>query len=204
MNEARISRDHVRLEKISKMQMHLMPETTKLQMSMMKPMMFTMIFIIAIFSWMYVMVENFRVSYVSLPWAPQWSFNDRVIIFPAWIAAYITLSAPLGRVVDRHIRLIRYRSHPLVLSGEKLEEPLLVLLKEKKPKKQGSRRTQRSQRRMRGSKPEEDDSTSATERTGGRVQSIFGETCPSCTSTDVVRASNGRMRCQICFEEWRR
>ena len=204
MNEARISRDHVRLEKISKMQMHLMPETTKLQMSMMKPMMFTMIFIIAIFSWMYVMVENFRVSYVSLPWAPQWSFNDRVIIFPAWIAAYITLSAPLGRVVDRHIRLIRYRSHPLVLSGEKLEEPLLVLLKEKKTKKQGSRRTQRSQRRMRGSKPEEDDSTSTTERSGGRVQSIFGETCPSCTSTDVVRASNGRMRCQICFEEWRR
>ena len=53
MSEARLSRDHVRLEKIQKMQMHLMPETTKLQMAMMKPMMFTMIFIIGIFSWMY-------------------------------------------------------------------------------------------------------------------------------------------------------
>ena len=97
MNEARISRDHVRLEKIQKMQMHLMPETTKLQMSMMKPMMFTMIFVIGIFSWMYVMVEEFRVEYVSLPWNPQWEFNGRILLFPAWIIAYITLSAPLSQ-----------------------------------------------------------------------------------------------------------
>ena len=88
MNEARMSRDHVRLEKIQKMQMHLMPETTKLQMSMMKPMMFTMIFVIAIFSWMYVMVEGFRVDHVSLPWSPQWEFNGRILLFPAWIIAY--------------------------------------------------------------------------------------------------------------------
>ena len=157
MNEARLSRDHVRLEKIQKMQMHLMPETTKLQMSMMKPMMFTMIFVIGIFSWMYVMVEEFRVEYVSLPWNPKWGFNGRILLFPAWIIAYITLSAPLGRIVDRHIKLFRYRSHPLVASGEKLEEPLLVLLKEKKSKKQSNRRTQRSQRRRRGSTEEEEE-----------------------------------------------
>ena len=106
---------------------------------MMKPMMFTMIFVIGIFSWMYVMVEEFRVEYVSLPWNPQWGFNGRILLFPAWIIAYITLSAPLGRIVDRHIKLFRYRSHPMVTSGEKLEEPLLVLLKEKKTKKNGSR-----------------------------------------------------------------
>jgi len=205
MNEARLSRDHVRLEKISKMQLHLMPETTKLQMSMMKPMMFTMIFIIGIFSWMYIMVDDFRVGYVSLPWSPQWSFNERVIIFPAWIAAYITLSAPLGRIVDRHIRLFRYKSHPLVTSGEKLEEPLLVLLKEKKTKKQGSRRTQRSQRRMRGSKDSgEEETTEVAPKGRNRSQAISGENCPSCIGEDVVRTSNGRLRCQICFEEWRR
>ena len=206
MQDARLSRDHVRLEKISKMQLHLMPETTKLQMSMMKPMMFTMVFILGIFSWMYVMVDDFRVAHVSLPWAPQWSFNDRVIIFPAWIAAYITLSAPLGRVVDRHIRLLRYRTHPMVLSGETLDEPLLVLLKEKKRKKQGSRRTQRSQRRMRGSKDlvsEEADVPTAP-RSRSRSHAVEGLNCPSCTGSEIVRTSSGRMRCQICFEEWRR
>ena len=207
MNEARMSRDHVRLEKVQKMQMHLMPETTKLQMSMMKPMMFTMIFVIAIFSWMYVMVEGFRVDHVSLPWAPQWEFNGRILLFPAWIIAYITLSAPLGRIVDRHIKLFRYRSHPLVTSGEKLEEPLLVLLKEKKTKKQRSRKTQRSQRRNRGKKDEEDvaaTSTKSTQNVQRFARILEGVACPSCGGDVVIRTDTGRNRCHVCLNEWRR
>lgn len=205
MQEARLSRDHVRLEKIQKMQMHLMPETTKLQMSMMKPMMFTMIFVIGIFSWMYVMVENFRVDYVSLPWNPQWGFNGRILLFPAWILAYITLSAPLGRIVDRHIKLFRYRSHPMVTSGEKLEEPLLVLLKEKKTNKKSNRRTQRSQRRNRGA-TEEKEEVKETEKSGTPTFSriLEGVTCRSCGGLDVIRTNTGRNRCQICLDEWRR
>jgi len=205
MNEARISRDHVRLEKIQKMQMHLMPETTKLQMSMMKPMMFTMIFVIGIFSWMYVMVEEFRVEYVSLPWNPQWGFNGRILLFPAWIIAYITLSAPLGRIVDRHIKLFRYRSHPMVASGEKLEEPLLVLLKEKKSKKQSNRRTQRSQRRRRGSTEEEEEvKVTEKKRAHSQVRTLEGISCRSCGGQDVIRTDSGRNRCQVCLDEWRR
>jgi len=205
MQEARLSRDHVRLEKIQKMQMHLMPETTKLQMSMMKPMMFTMIFVIGIFSWMYVMVENFRVDYVSLPWNPQWGFNGRILLFPAWILAYITLSAPLGRIVDRHIKLFRYRSHPMVTSGEKLEEPLLVLLKEKKTNKKSNRRTQRSQRRNRGA-TEEKEEVKETEKSGTPTFSriLEGVACRSCGGLDVIRTKTGRNRCQICLDEWRR
>lgn len=205
MQEARLSRDHVRLEKIQKMQMHLMPETTKLQMSMMKPMMFTMIFVIGIFSWMYVMVENFRVDYVSLPWNPQWGFNGRILLFPAWILAYITLSAPLGRIVDRHIKLFRYRSHPMVMSGEKLEEPLLVLLKEKKTNKKSNRRTQRSQRRNRGATEEKEEAKEA-EKSGALTFSrvLEGVACRSCGGLDVIRTKTGRNRCQICLDEWRR
>ena len=205
MQEASLSRDHVRLEKIQKMQMHLMPETTKLQMSMMKPMMFTMIFVIGIFSWMYVMVENFRVDYVSLPWNPQWGFNGRILLFPAWILAYITLSAPLGRIVDRHIKLFRYRSHPMVMSGEKLEEPLLVLLKEKKTNKKSNRRTQRSQRRNRGATEEKEEAKEA-EKSGALTFSrvLEGVACRSCGGLDVIRTKTGRNRCQICLDEWRR
>jgi len=207
MNEARLSRDHVRLEKVQKMQMHLMPETTKLQMSMMKPMMFTMLFVIGIFSWMYVMVEEFRVDYVSLPWNPQWGFNGRILLFPAWILTYITLSAPLGRIVDRHIKLFRYRSHPLVVSGEKLEEPLLVILKEKKAKKQRNRRTQRSQRRNRGSaeEVEEGKDLEVKRPQGGKFARILdGVSCRTCGGEDVIRTDSGRNRCQVCLDEWRR
>ncbi|MEE2758996.1 MAG: EMC3/TMCO1 family protein [Candidatus Thermoplasmatota archaeon] len=207
MQEARLSRDHVRLEKIQKMQMHLMPETTKLQMAVMKPMMFTMIFIIGIFSWMYVMVEGFRVEHVSLPWNPQWSFNGKVLFFPAWIAAYITLSAPLGRIVDRHLKLFRYRSHPLVASGEKLEEPLLALLKEKKSKKKSNRRTQRSQRRNRGASSDSDEDADIDKvltHAHGRGRTSEGAMCPSCGGDSVIRTDSGRNRCSVCLDEWRR
>ena len=63
MNEARINRDKARMDKIQKLQQRLMPEQMKLQNSMMKPMMFTFVFIIAIFSWMSISVESFRVNY---------------------------------------------------------------------------------------------------------------------------------------------
>ena len=151
------------------------------------------------------MVEAFRVDYVSLPWAPQWEFNGRILLFPAWIIAYITLSAPLGRIVDRHIKLMRYRSHPLVTSGEKLEEPLLVLLKEKKSKSKSSRRTRRSQRRQRGSvEADEEVSAKTTRPVHGRGRLLEGISCPSCAGDVIIRTESGRNRCVVCLEEWRR
>ena len=94
-------------------------------------MMFTMVFIIAIFA-VTTTVEDFRVGYISLPWAPEWGLNDRFLLFPAWICAYICMSAPLGRVVDRHIKLLRYRNYPLVTAAETIPEPLLHLVQGKK------------------------------------------------------------------------
>ena len=101
----------------------MMPEQMAMQAAMMKPMMFTMIFIIAIFSWMATSTESFRVDYVSTPWSATWNFENKVFwIFPAWIATYISMSAPLGRIVDRHIKLVRYKSHPLVTAGKSIPE----------------------------------------------------------------------------------
>ena len=118
-NEARMARDAAKMEKAQKLQLHIMPEQTKITMGGMKPMMFTFIFIIAIFSWIAQVVEGFRIGYVSLPWIAKWSLlGDKFLFFPAWIATYICLSAPLGRAVDRHIKLWRYRTHPVVIAGE--------------------------------------------------------------------------------------
>ena len=101
LREARMARDTAMADKMQTIQLEMMPEQMKMQSSMMKPMVFTMVFIIAIFSWMAGSVESFRVGFVSLPWDPMWSFNARVLwIFPAWIATYIAMSAPLGRILD--------------------------------------------------------------------------------------------------------
>ena len=99
LREARMARDTAMADKMQTIQMEMMPEQMKMQSSMMKPMVFTMVFIIAIFSWMASSVESFRVGFVSLPWDPMWSFNARVLwIFPAWIATYIAMSAPLAEL----------------------------------------------------------------------------------------------------------
>ena len=60
-------------------------------------------------------------------------FQCRVLwIFPAWIATYIAMSAPLGGILDRHIKIVRFSRHPLVLSGETIPEPLLHMLDDAK------------------------------------------------------------------------
>jgi len=144
MNEARTGRDPILMEKAQTLQQHMMPEQMSVQMGAMKPMMFTMVFIIAIFAWMGTAVGDFRVSYVSLPWAPEWNLETgKFLFFPAWIATYICMSAPFGRVVDRHIKLFRYRSHPIVSESQKLKEPLLHWLVRQKVREAHKRVTEK-------------------------------------------------------------
>ena len=42
------------------------------------------------------------------------------------------MSAPLGRIIDRHIKIVRFSRHPLVISGETIPEPLIHILAEEK------------------------------------------------------------------------
>ena len=207
LREAQMARDTARTEKMQKMQMSMQPEQMAMQAAMMRPMMFTMVFIIAIFSWMASEVESFRVAFVSLPWAPRWSFNERIMwIFPAWIATYITMSAPLGRIIDRHIKIRRYRSHPLVLSGDPIPEPLIHLLGEQKVKTSDDSRTRRAQRRRNGPRKTGGQAMAPPQKKRGNIPVAppkSGTVCPSCNSDMVTRTPKGRLRCDMCRNEWR-
>ena len=111
------------------------------------------------------------------------------------------MSAPLGRIIDRHIKIIRFGRHPLVLEGLPIPEPLLHLLKdeEKKP----SATTRRGQRRSRDVPRKKGNAES---RRGGNLHAAppkIGTSCPECSSTMVNRTSSGRLRCSVCRYEWR-
>lgn len=199
MNEARMNRDSSLQDKAMTLQQQMMPEQMDLQTGMMKPMMFTMVFIIGIFAWLTTSVENFRVDYVSLPWTPEWNLlDDRFLFFPAWICAYICMSAPLGRVVDRHMKLIRYKSHPLVLDGGRISEPLLHLVQSGKGEKKKSKKSnfkksnQNRAQAIQKMKEEETDSDSAS-----------AEACPECGSESVSRDGPSVMRCDVCLHSWK-
>jgi len=202
MNEARLSRDSALQDKAMTLQQQMMPEQLEVQMGAMKPMMFTMVFIIAIFAWLTTAVESFRVDYISLPWAPEWNLETgRFLFFPAWICAYISLSAPLGRVVDRHIKLVRYRSHPLVLAGEQLEEPLLHLIQSKKGAG-GDSAAVRRQRSRDGPRKRQGGSTSKVPSAQEQEAVVAEATCPSCWGTDVRRDGPRTLVCSTCLHEW--
>jgi|TARA_B100002052_G_scaffold299113_1_gene335390 uncharacterized membrane protein (DUF106 family)/ribosomal protein L37AE/L43A len=202
LREAQVERDTARADKMRQLQMEIMPDQMAMQSSMMKPMMFTIVFIIGIFSWMEASAAGFRVSYVSLPWQPMWSMMDRVCwIFPAWVITYIAMSAPLGRIIDRHIKIIRFSRHPLVLEGLPIPEPLLHLLKDED--KKSSIKTRKGQRRSRDGPRKKGNIES---KKGGNFHAAppkAGTACPDCSSTLVDRTSSGRLRCSICRNEWR-
>ena len=205
LNDARMSRDTILQEKATTLQQQMMPEQLKVQMGAMKPMMFTMIFIIAIFAWLTMAVENFRVDYVSLPWASEWNLlEDKFLFFPAWICAYICMSAPLGRIIDRHIKLFRYRKHPLVTAGDTLKEPLLHLVVSstsskdsdaQRRKQRGQRNSQNSRKKSRASVKEEKSEQASTRDTDSNE-------CPKCGLTMITRLGARSRRCDVCRHEW--
>ena len=174
------------------------PESAKMTSMTMKPMMYTIVFVIGIFTWIGYSVEEFRVTYVSLPWRPTWGFEDRfMFIFPAWVAIYIMLSAPFGRIIDRHIKIFRLSRHRLVLDGDKIPEPLLHLLEDKRPM-EGRARSQRSNHNSRTKKR-------SPPRRPNKTRAIKSSVniCPTCGNEDALKTSRGSMRCRVCLEEWR-
>ena len=205
LNEARVGRDPILMEKAQVMQQHMMPEQMKIQMGAMKPMMFTMFFIIAIFSWIGATVDDFKVDYISLPWMPEWHMLEgKFLFFPAWIAVYISMSAPLGRVVDRHIKLQRYKSHPIVSAGELLKEPLLSLISSPKSARndQAQNRRRRSKASRQGPRKKSNNATNNTKQRSNR-SAISSKNCPECGCDEVERDGPNNLICLMCRHEWR-
>jgi hypothetical protein len=179
------------------LQQQMMPEQLEVQMGAMKPMMFTMIFIIGIFAWLTTKVETFRVDYVSLPWSPEWHLLEgKFLFFPAWICCYICMSAAYGRVLDRHIKLARYRSHPLVVAGDVLKEPLLHLVATK-PAATSNQAKKRQHRKKASSAPKE-----AKEASQGGLMSGIALVCPECDGDVITHDGPRTKRCNVCFHEW--
>ncbi len=112
------------------------------------------------------------------------------------------MSAPLGRIVDRHIKLIRYRNHPVVLANEKLSEPLLHLV----VSDDGAKSKQAKQRRKRSRKngPKKQAKSSVNESPKKVVEKVQESTeeCPECMSDDVQRKGPRSLRCNVCYHEW--
>jgi hypothetical protein len=117
------------------------------------------------------------------------------------------MSAPFGRVVDRHIKLFRYRTHPVVTSGDKLKEPLLHLVANqgKSVDKNAQRRRQKSKSQSRKkSNSKNSDKSVKSKKTGNSstYASVEGLICPKCDSDMISKAGPRKKKCEVCRHQW--
>ena len=106
------------------------------------------------------------------------------------------MSAPLGRIIDRHIKLLRYKTHPIVVAGKTIKEPLLDEFRSKSEKKPFSNNYNKKKNRVQKS------NNSSTKTRGHNSKKMEGE-CTLCGSSEIERSVNGKLRCITCRHEWK-
>ncbi|MCK4717911.1 MAG: DUF106 domain-containing protein [Thermoplasmata archaeon] len=107
LREARLAGDQQRMDKLLKIQKVLMQDQMAQSSNQMKPMVFSMLIIISIFTWIYIFLDGLGNKTFSIPWAsnihllrggPLWQ------IMPVWILIYSLVSIPLGQVIQKALK----------------------------------------------------------------------------------------------------
>ena len=107
--EAMMSRNMAKLERLNKMSPEIMQQATKQSMNQLKPMAFTMIIIIVIFSWLYSFISTYAVDpKFSVPWDLN-SNLTAVTLLPHWVMVYALISIPFGQVITRLLKYFSFK-----------------------------------------------------------------------------------------------
>jgi uncharacterized membrane protein (DUF106 family) len=107
--EAMMSRNMAKLERLNKMSPEIMQKATRQSMNQLKPMAFTMIIIIVIFSWLYSFISSYAVDpKFSVPWDLNSSLNA-VTVLPHWVMVYALISIPFGQVITRLLKYFSFK-----------------------------------------------------------------------------------------------
>ena len=125
MRAARLANDSAKVKKLQDKQPEILKMSMKLSTTQMRVMPITMIFIIPIFTWLWVFMGGLPVSTVSVPWAakvdmtsnPSWCF------FPSWLILYSLLTIPFSQVLQRSLKMYKFRERIAELpEEEEIEE----------------------------------------------------------------------------------
>ncbi len=107
--EAMMSQNMAKLKRLNEMSPEIMQKGMSQSMNQLKPMAFTMIIIIIIFSWLYSFVADFAIDpKFSVPWA----FNTNMLgstLLPNWVLVYALISIPFGQVIQRILKFFSFK-----------------------------------------------------------------------------------------------
>lgn len=111
--EAMLAQKTERQEKLNEKAMEMNQMQLKTMGSTLKPLAFTMLIIMSIFTWLYMFVGTLPSTTFSVPWEFNASMTNTHLL-PNWIILYSALSVPFGQLFAR---LLKYPGFRRRLSG---------------------------------------------------------------------------------------
>ena len=105
------NRSHV--EKLNKIRQGFMKDQMDVQLGSMKPLAWTFFLFIVLFAWLNVFVNQTLLihggQYFAVPWAGNVYVNYVPFLFPSWILVYSLLAIPIGQILTRVLKYVRFK-----------------------------------------------------------------------------------------------
>ena len=118
MRDARMAKKDAEVESLMKKQPEIMQTSMQSSMDQMKPMMFTMIFIIATFTYLGVFVHELPNTLFSVPWAHNANLETSIVCTMSnWILVYFLVSMSFGQLLQRILKWFTFNRRLEELDG---------------------------------------------------------------------------------------
>jgi len=109
LRDARMAQNEKKVAKLMAKQPEIMKTNMDSSMNQMKPMAFTMIFIIGTFTFLGVFTDDLPSTMFSVPWHYNVNFSTSVVCgFENWIFVYMLVSMSFGQVLQRLLKLVTF------------------------------------------------------------------------------------------------
>ena len=107
--QARKDNNTYRMKKLQDVQPMVLERQQEMSKKQLKTMPITMIVVIPLFAWLFGFVANLDYWWYTAPWNLTVNLLG-TSLFPHWILLYMTLSIPLGALVQKGMKFISWRS----------------------------------------------------------------------------------------------
>ena len=112
LREATTGNNTYKMKKLKEVQQAHAQKQLMDSTSQMKPMVFTMIIIISVFTWLWIFVANAPFQFYSVPWNAKVFFFQKgpAGFMPYWIWVYSVLSIPFGQMFQHMTKALSYKN----------------------------------------------------------------------------------------------
>ncbi len=119
LRKARMEGDQAEVQRLMKKQLQMTRDTMASTMDQMKPMMFTMIFLIATFAFIGAFMMSIPGATLSVPWANNVDLNGSMLCyFQNWILVYFLISISMAQIVQRLLKWYSFSKKIKVMDEE--------------------------------------------------------------------------------------